>query len=73
MYSGMLAAKQCASRPQDTHSQRRITKCSNRYIKRVNKHRNPLITKLLSTSDQITKETLSVRPKHKIQLDIYNK
>ena len=30
-----------------------ITKCSNRYIKRVNKHRNPLITKLLNTSVQI--------------------
>ena len=30
-----------------------ITKCSNRYIKRVNEHQNPLITKLLNTSDQI--------------------
>ena len=30
-----------------------ITKCSNRYNKRVKKHRNPLITKLLNTSDQI--------------------
>ena len=30
-----------------------ITKCNNRYIKRVNEHQNPLITKLLNTSDQI--------------------
>ena len=30
-----------------------IIKCSNRYIIRVNNHRNPLITKLLNTSDQI--------------------
>ena len=30
-----------------------ITKCNNRYIKRVNKHRNPLTTKLFNTSDQI--------------------
>ena len=30
-----------------------ITKCSNRYIIKVNNHRNPLITKLLNTSDQI--------------------
>ena len=30
-----------------------ITKCSNRYIKRVNKYGNPLITKLLNTSKQI--------------------
>ena len=30
-----------------------ITKYSNRYSKRVSKHRNPLITKLLNTSDHI--------------------
>ena len=30
-----------------------ITKYSNRYSKRVNKHRNALITKLLNMSDQI--------------------
>ena len=30
-----------------------ITKCNNRYIKRVNKHRNRLTTKLFNTSDQI--------------------
>ena len=42
-----------------------ITKCSNRIIKRVNKHQNPLITKLLNTSaDPQAIKTLSVRPKH---------
>ena len=40
-----------------------ITKCSNRYIIRVNNYRNPVITKYVGPDPQ-TKKTLSSRPKH---------
>ena len=41
-----------------------ITKCSNRYIIRVSNHRNPLVTQLLNTSDQIRR----LRKRHSLDL-----